>query len=491
MENLNNKTGHTIVLEEELLFERSHKGAKGINFSKLDVPNIDINKLFGKNIRKNIARLPELSEPEVVRHFTRLSTWNCAIDLGIYPLGSCTMKHNPRLNEEVARSPEMCEMHPYDPQEWAQAHLQIMFELQEDLAEVTGMPGSSLQPSAGAQGEFTGLLLISAYHRNKGRNRKTIITADTSHGTNPASAALAGYNIVQVKTGSDGYVTLESVKEVLNDDVAGMMLTNPNTLGLFEKNIAQISKLLHEKDALLYIDGANMNAVLGLSRPGDYGADVIQFNLHKTFTTPHGGGGPGSGPIAVSEKLIPYLPIPRVEKNGTQYLLNYNFSKSIGRVKSFYGNFGMFVRAWCYIKALGGEGLRKVSENAILNANYIKSQLKDTLNIPVDGNHLHEIVFNDKNLKESGWDTSKIAKALIDYGIHPPTVHFPLCVKNAFMVEPTETESKSELDRFVESVKEIVSKNDPSIVYPKRAFREKVDEVKAARELKLKYHFKN
>lgn len=491
MDFLNKKTGHTIVLEEDLLFERSHQGARGIGLPKLDVPPVDIKKLYEKNVRKSEARLPELSEPEVVRHFTRLSTWNCAIDLGIYPLGSCTMKHNPRLNEEVARSPEICELHPYDPEEWTQAHLQVMYELQEDLKEVTGMPAVSLQPSAGAQGEFTGLLLISAYHRNKGRNRKTIITADTSHGTNPASAALAGFNIVQVQTGVDGYVTLESVKAVLNDDVAAMMLTNPNTLGLFEKNIAQISKLLHEKDALLYIDGANMNAVLGLSRPGDYGADVIQFNLHKTFTTPHGGGGPGSGPIAVSEKLIPYLPIPRVEEKNGQYSLNYSFSKSIGRVKAFYGNYGMFIRAWCYIRALGGEGLRKVSENAILNANYIKSQLKDVLNIPVDGNHLHEVVFNDKNLKESGWDTTKIAKALIDYGIHPPTVHFPLCVKNALMVEPTETESKDEMDRFIFSIKEIISNKDSSVVYPKRAFREKVDEVKAARELKLKYQFKD
>lgn len=490
MEYLNKSTGKTIVLEEEVIFEKSHTGGYGIGLPKLDVPKINYQTLYTKNFRKNKARLPELSEPEVVRHFTRLSTWNYAIDLGIYPLGSCTMKHNPRLNEEVARSAEICEAHPYDPIEWTQGHLQIMYELQEDLKEVTGMPAVSLQPSAGAQGEFTGLLLISAYHRNKGKQKKTIITADTSHGTNPASAALAGYNIVQVQTGQDGSVSLDSVREVLTDDVAAMMLTNPNTLGIFEKNIKEIAHILHENDALLYIDGANMNAVLGLSRPGDYGADVIQFNLHKTFTTPHGGGGPGSGPIAVSAKLEPFLPIPRVEYTNGQYNLNYKFSKSIGRVKSFYGNYGMFVRAWCYIKALGGEGLRSVSENAILNANYIKSQLKDVLNIPVEGYHLHEVVFNDKNLKDSGWDTSKIAKALIDYGMHPPTVHFPLCVKNALMVEPTETESKDELDRFINAVKEIVASNNSAVVFPKRSFREKVDEVKAARELKLTYQFK-
>jgi glycine dehydrogenase subunit 2 len=264
---------------------------------------------------------------------------------------------------------------------------------------------------------------------------------------------------------------------------------NPGQFVLFEKNIAQISELLHENDSLLYIDGANMNAVLGLSRPGDCGADVIQFNLHKTFTTPHGGGGPGSGPIAVSEKLIPYLPIPRIEKNNDQYFMNYSHSKSIGRVKSFYGNYGMFVRAWCYIRALGAEGLRKVSEDAILNSNYLKSQLKSVLNIPIDGQHLHEVVFNDKNLKEKNWDTNKLAKALIDYGIHPPTVHFPLCVKNALMVEPTETENKNELDRFILSLKEIINSEDATMTYPKRVFRQKVDESKAARELKLKYQF--
>lgn len=483
---LNETTSRAVVLEEPLLFERSRKGACGYNLPKLDVPQVDCHKLFSSEHRAEKARLPEISESEVVRHFTRLSTWNYAIDLGIYPLGSCTMKHNPRLNEEVARSNEISDLHPYDPLEWSQGHLQIMYELQEDLKEITGMPAVSLQPAAGAQGEFAGLLLISAYHKSKNRDRKTILTADTSHGTNPASAALAGFRTVQITTGTDGVISAEAVQAVLNDDVAALMLTNPNTLGLFEKNIAEISQMLHEKDALLYIDGANMNAVLGISRPGDYGADVIQFNLHKTFTTPHGGGGPGSGPIAISQRLIPFLPTPIIEKNETGFFLNDFIPTSIGRVKSFFGNFGMFARAWCYIRALGAIGLRNVSENAILNANYIKSQLSDLLHIPVDGPHLHEIVFNDKNQKELGWDTSKMAKALIDYGMHPPTVHFPLCVKNAFMVEPTETETKDEMDRFIHAVREIVTK-DPSVVYPKNTFREKVDEVKAAKELKLNY----
>lgn len=483
---LNKTTSKTVALEEPLLFERSRKAACGYNLPALDVPLVDCSKLFANQSRSERARLPEISEPEVVRHFTRLSTWNYSIDLGIYPLGSCTMKHNPRLNEEVARSSEMCELHPYDPVEWSQGHLQIMYELQEDLKEITGMSAVSLQPAAGAQGEFTGLLLISAYHKNKGRDRKTILTADTSHGTNPASAALAGFRTVQIATASDGAMSVEALKAVLNDDVAALMLTNPNTLGLFEKNIVEISQLLHEKDALLYIDGANMNAVMGLSRPGDYGADVIQFNLHKTFTTPHGGGGPGSGPIAISEKLVQFLPAPVVARNEQGYFLQESIPNSIGRVKSFFGNFGMFVRAWCYIKALGAQGLRNVSENAILNANYIKSQLKDVFHIPVDGHHLHEIVFNDKNQKELGWDTTKIAKRLIDYGMHPPTVHFPLCVKNALMVEPTETETKEEMDRFVLAIREVIS-GDPSVVYPKNTFREKVDEVKAAKELKLNY----
>lgn len=479
---------NTMALEEPLLLEQSRAGVRGYNLPQLDVPAIDVQKFLPKvALRREAPNLPQVSEPEVVRHFTRLSTWNYAIDLGIFPLGSCTMKHNPRLNEEVARSSDVGEMHPYDPSEWSQGHLQIMHELEEDLKAVTGLPAVSLQPSAGAQGEFTGLLMISAYHKAQGKPRKTIVTADTSHGTNPASAALAGFRIVQIPTGQDGVLHPEVLADVLNDDVAALMLTNPNTLGFFERYLPEIKKQLDICGALLYIDGANMNAVLGLSRPGDYGADVIQFNLHKTFTTPHGGGGPGSGPVAVSQRLAPFLPVPRVVKEGDKYVLTSGYPQSIGRVKSFYGNYGMFIRAWCYIRAMGAEGLRRVSEDAILNANYIKANLKDILNIPVDGLHLHEIIFNDKNTKEKGWDTTKIAKALIDEGIHPPTVHFPLCVKNALMVEPTETETKAELDRFIAAIRHIIEKQDPSVIYPVNAFREKVDEVRAVKELKLRY----
>jgi glycine dehydrogenase subunit 2 len=488
MEFLKKTTSQSVVLEEATLFEISRPGARAAALPPLDVPAADAQKLYGKSVRKVATHLPELSEPEVVRHFTRLSTWNFAIDLGIYPLGSCTMKYNPRLNEEISRSNEILEAHPYDPESWSQAHLAIMHELQEDLREVTGLPGVSLQPAAGAHGELTGLMMIAAYHRAKGRHRKTIITADTAHGTNPASAALAGFQIVQVSTGEDGCVHPDAVRAVLNDDVAGLMVTNPNTLGVFEKHIKTISQMLHEKDALLYIDGANLNAVLGLARPGEYQADVIQFNLHKTFSTPHGGGGPGSGPVAVSEKLIPYLPVPFVTQGKEGFTLSFDRPESIGRVKAFFGNFGMFARAWCYIRALGGKGLRDVSENAILNANYIRSQLKDHLNIPVQAPTLHEVVFNDKNQRESGLDTTKMAKRLIDYGMHPPTVHFPLCVRNAIMIEPTETESRSEMDRFINAFKEVLATPEVELA-PTRVPREKVDETKAARELKLRFQF--
>lgn len=489
-------TSQTVVLEEKTLFELSRKGAKAIALPPLDVPDVDLKReAKAQLLRKEAPRLPELSEPEVVRHFTRLSTWNYAIDLGLYPLGSCTMKYNPRVNEAIARSAPICEAHPYDPPGWTQGHLRIMDELTEDLKNVTGMPGVCLMPAAGAQGEFTGLLLIARYHEAKGNKKRKIITTDSAHGTNPASAALAGFQIVQIPTGPNGYVELGDIEAALDDDVAGLMLTNPNTLGIFEKNIAHIGKMLHARDALLYVDGANLNAVLGVVRPGDIGVDVMQFNLHKTFSTPHGGGGPGSGPIAVSERLLPFLPNPTIQKDkdGLYSLID---SKSgtdrLGRVKAFYGNFGMFIRAWVYIRALGSDGLHAVSENAILNANYLKAKLQSKLNLPVVGNNLHEVVFNDKNTRDRGFDTGMLAKRLIDYGFHPPTVYFPLCVRNALMVEPTETESLRELDRFVDAVDEILAGIDQSMAdsapVPNRVPRTKVDEVRAARNLKLNHY---
>ena len=487
---MKNQVGQTFVLEEPLLFERTRPGAVAVNLTPLDVPAVDVGQILKTKARTQLARLPEVSEPEVVRHFTRLSTWNYAIDLGIYPLGSCTMKYNPRFNEEVARSSAITQTHPYEPVGWTQGHLRIMHELINDLKAVTGLQGISLQPAAGAHGEFTGLLVISAYHKSKGRNPRTILTADTAHGTNPASAALAGYQTVQLTT-VDGVITPEAVEAAMSNDVAALMTTNPNTLGVFEKHIKQIADILHQRDALLYIDGANLNAVLGIARPGDCGADVLQFNLHKTFSTPHGGGGPGSGPIAVSEKLIPFLPTPQVIQNAKgQFELQNHGPLSIGRVKSFYGNFGMFVRAWCYMRSLGSQGLRSVSENAIINANYIRARLKEYFHLPINAPSLHEVVFNDKNQRSSGLETTTIAKNLIDHGMHPPTVHFPLCVKNAIMIEPTETESKAELDRLIDALIAIATNaKDTPAEAPFRAFRQRVDETKAARDLRLTYSF--
>ena len=486
-------TAPNIALEEQTLFEISRPGASGAALPPLDVPELPLAEKAASLVRQQAARLPELSEPEVVRHFTRLSTWNYAIDLGLYPLGSCTMKYNPRVNEAIARSAAICEAHPYDPAQWTQGHLRIMYELAEDLRNVTGMPGVCLMPAAGAQGEFAGLLLIARYHAAKGNQKTTIITTDSAHGTNPASAALAGFRIIQVPTGPNGYVEVGDIEAVLDNNVAALMLTNPNTLGIFERNIPKIADMLHARDALLYVDGANLNAILGLVRPGDFGADVMQFNLHKTFSTPHGGGGPGSGPIAVSERLLPFLPAPSVKKDAEdRYALDWSGAGKgdrLGRVKVFYGNFGMFIRAWVYIRALGSEGLHAVSENAVLNANYLKARLRNKLHLPVDGNNLHEVVFNDKNTRDKGFDTGMLAKRLIDYGFHPPTVYFPLCVRNALMIEPTESESLRELDRFVGAVEEILAEMDESLAsdkpVPFRVPRTKVDEVKAARQLRL------
>jgi glycine dehydrogenase subunit 2 len=488
MEFMNKSTRNGILLEEPTLFERSRPGARGTTIPAADVPQTSAAAKYGNAFRKNTARLPEVSETEVVRHFSRLSTWNYAVDFGIFPLGSCTMKYNPRHNEAIARSSEISLAHPYDPEEWTQGHMAIIHDLTEDLKKVTGMVDVSLQPCAGAHGEYTGLALVAAYERSKGRNRRVILTPDTSHGTNPASAAMAGFTIKQIATGEDGVLHPDTVRAAMTDDVVCLMITNPNTIGFFEKHVEEFAKILHEKDGFLYIDGANLNAIMGIVRPGDFGCDVIQLNLHKTFSTPHGGGGPGSGPVGVSSRLVPFLPAPRVEKHGEKFVMEYNKPQSIGRVKAFFGNYSVMVRAWAYIKSLGSSGLRAVSENAIINANYLKAQLGDVLSIPVENANLHEIIFNDNCTKAAGLDTTKIAKRLIDYGMHPPTMHFPLCVKNAIMVEPTETEDRTELDRFVNAVKEIVASGDTG-ASPMRAFREKIDEAKAARELKLKFSF--
>lgn len=473
---------------EGLLFEISQEGREGFS---LTGPASD--PLPPEPLRRSRpARLPEVSEPEVVRHFTRLSQWNFSIDTNFYPLGSCTMKHNPRVNEEVARYAGFAHVHPYQPEETVQGCLQLIYELERYLAEISGMDAVSLQPAAGAHGELTGILMIRAYHRDRGNPRLKVLIPDSAHGTNPASCTMGRYRVVPLRTGRNGRLDPGVVAQAMSPDVAALMLTNPSTLGLFETEIGAICELVHRQGGLIYGDGANMNAILGKFRPGDAGVDLIQYNLHKTFTTPHGGGGPGSGPVAVKKVLEPYLPIPRIVSD-KKYSLDFNRPQSIGRVRSFYGNFGMLVRAYTYIRELGPEGLRRVAELAVLNANYIRAQLQPYYHLPFDNGTLHEAVFSDKRQKETGVTTLDIAKRLIDYGFHPPTIYFPLIVPGALMIEPTETESKETLDAFCQAMIAIAreSQERPELVKtaPHHTRLRRLDEAKAARELKLRFEF--
>lgn len=424
-------------LSEPLIFEISK--AKG----QSDKKTVNIEKSL---LRERVG-LPDLSELQVVRHYTRLSNLNFGVDTGFYPLGSCTMKYNPKINEDMASLDGFCNIHPYQDQEDVQGALKLMYELGLMLKEISGMQGITLAPAAGAHGESTGIKIIDAYHRANGGFRKKIIIPDTAHGTNPASSASAGHQIISVES-KGGILRKEDIESLLDEDTAALMVTNPNTLGFFESDLAEIAELLHSKGAFLYCDGANTNAWMGQVKLGDLGVDVIQYNLHKTFSTPHGGGGPGSGPVVVSSKLIPYLPSPLVLKEGDKYRLDKDSKTSIGKVKAFYGNFLVFVKAYTYLLILGREGIRRVSDIAVLNANYIKARLRDYYNVPFEGDNMHEVVFSDKVQNEYGIKTMDIAKRLLDYGIHPPTVYFPLVVHGAIMIEPTETESKEELDRF-------------------------------------------
>lgn len=478
--------------EEKTLFEISKKGRLGCSLPPLEVEAKSAEDLLPANLlRKNKAELPELSEFDVIRHFTRLSQWNYSIDTNFYPLGSCTMKYNPRINEEVARFSGFSLTHPYQKEEFMQGNLQLMHELESYLCEISGMDACTLQPAAGAQGEFAGLLMIRAYQESKGNPRSKVIIPDSAHGTNPASAAICGYDVITVKTSDEGILRIEDLEGLIDEEVACLMLTNPNTLGLFESDIQKISSLLHDKGALLYCDGANMNALIGMARVGDMGVDCMHFNLHKTFTTPHGGGGPGSGPVVIKKVLEPFLPVPRVIKEGDHYSLQTNFPQSIGRVRSFFGNFGMFVRAYTYIRELGPEGIRRVSQLAVLNANYVRKRLEDYLPLAFEADNFHEVVFSDKYLKGTGLKTLDIAKAIIDKGFHPPTIYFPLIVSGALMIEPTETESKETIDRFVDSLIEIISEiqNNPSSLKeaPQKTTWSRLNETKAIREPRLKY----
>jgi glycine dehydrogenase subunit 2 len=480
------------VQDEALLFEISSPGKSAYQLPDLDVPDIEPAAALGaRNVRAEIEGFPEVSEVEALRHFTRLSTWNYAIDLGLYPLGSCTMKYNPRVNEQAARVEGLAWAHPYQPESLSQGAMEIMAMLERALLEITGMDAVTLQPAAGAHGELTGILLIRALLESQGNPRKKILIPDSAHGTNPATAATAGYTVENIKSCRRGMVDVATLAAAVNEDVAALMITNPNTLGVFEADIVRAAEILHAKGALLYMDGANMNALVGVARPGDFGVDVMHLNLHKTFSTPHGGGGPGGGPVAVKQRLEPFLPVPRLARAGERWTFDYNRPRSIGRVKAFYGNFGVVVRALAYIMAHGGEGLLKATMDAVLNANYIRKKLEPCYDLPQPEPCMHEVVFSDARQASRGVRTMDIAKRLIDYGFHPYTVSFPLIVHGAMMIEPTETESKRELDLFIDAMISIAreAEQDPDLVLkaPHGTRTSRVDEVGAARKPVLRW----
>ena len=481
-----------LVFNEPLLFEMGSPGRTAYSLPKCDVPEVELEAILpATEIRNPIDNLPELTELDVVRHFTRLSQWNFSIDTNFYPLGSCTMKYNPKVNNETANLSGFAQHHPYTPEALSQGSLQLMFELQEYLKEISGMEHVSLQPAAGAHGELAGMLMIHAYHSAQGIQRKKVILPDSAHGTNPASAALCGYSVVQIQSDERGLIDPKKLESVMDEETAAIMLTNPNTLGIFETDILKISEIVHSKGGLVYCDGANLNAVMGKTKMNRMAVDVLHFNLHKTFSTPHGGGGPGAGPIGVAEKLSPFLPKPIIEHADGKYTLNHNRPDSIGKMKAFYGNFGILVRAYTYIRSLGPEGIKQVAEMAVLNANYIKASLYEHYHLPYNGPSLHECVFNDKLQLKNKVSTMDIAKMLIDYGFHPPTVYFPLIVKGALMIEPTETESKETLDDFIVTMKKIaeLAETKPEVFHgaPHMPVVSRPDEITAARNPKLRW----
>jgi glycine dehydrogenase subunit 2 len=483
---------------EPLVFELSSPGKRGYQLPELDVPAADpMQELGEENVRPEIEDFPEISEVDTFRHFTRLSTWNYAIDLGLYPLGSCTMKYNPRVNETVARIDGLSWIHPYQSEALSQGAMEIIAALERALAEITGMDALTLQPAAGAHGELTGIFLARAFLEARGNPRKRVLVPDSAHGTNPATVHMAGYEVANVASNERGMVDIEALKRVVNEDLAAMMITNPNTLGVFEEEILEIGRILHDKGALLYMDGANMNALAGIARPGDFGVDAMHLNLHKTFSTPHGGGGPGAGPVAVKKFLEPFLPFPRLARQPAQtdsvppWRWDYDRPQSIGRVRAFYGNFGVLVRALAYIMAHGGDGLKRATLDALLNSNYIRKLLEPHYEIAYPTPTMHECVFSDRRQSTHGVNTGAIAKRLIDYGFHPYTVSFPLIVRGALMIEPTETESKRELDLFADAMLSIAreAEGDAELVRtaPHSTRTAKVDEVGAARRPVLKW----
>ena len=487
-----NRTNTVINLNEPLLFEQSAPGKRAYSLPSLDVEETALGDILDPGlIRDDIPGFPEISEVELIKHYTRLSTWNYHVDLGLYPLGSCTMKYNPKLNERVARMPGLASVHPALSSPLAQGNLEIMYRLQELLREITGMDGVTLQPAAGSQGELTGILMVRAYHSARHNPRKYVLIPDSAHGTNPASATISGYQVKAIPSDETGQVDLAQLREKMTEEVACLMLTNPNTLGIFESRIEEIAQIVHGAGGLMYMDGANFNALLGQTRPGDMGIDLLHLNLHKTFSTPHGGGGPGSGPVACRQSLVPYLPVPIVEKDGEHYRVNFDRPESIGRLHAFFGNFGMMLRALAYILSCGRDGLKEISDIAVLNANYIRKRLADYYDLPYTTPSLHEVVFSDKHEERHGVKTLDIAKRLIDLGFHPPTVYFPLIVHGALMIEPTESASKGELDEFIEAMiqihNEAITDSQKVTGAPVSSKVTRLDETRAARTPVLRW----
>jgi len=478
----------------KLIFEKSRPGRRAGELPRYDLPRVGVPEDLR---RTEPPRLPELAEPELLRHFTELSTRNFGIDTGFYPLGSCTMKYNPRVNERLVMLPGFRDLHPYQDEAEIQGALELMWRLQEILIEVCGLDACSLQPAAGSQGELTGLMLMRAYFADRGEadQRDTIITADTAHGTNPASVTMAGYKLAKVETDTRGNVDIANLRELVDERTAGLMLTNPSTLGLFDEHIEEIAEIFHAAGALLYYDGANLNAVCGISRPGDMGFDIVHINLHKTFSQPHGGGGPGGGPIVVRDKLEPFLPVPSVVKEGASFRLDHDRPKSIGKVRGYTGPFGVFVRSYAFIRSYGPQ-LRHMSEAAVLNANYLLARLKEGYELPFDRLCMHEFVLSARSLKrEHGVSALDVAKRLMDYGFHPPTIYFPLVVSEALMVEPTETETKETLDAFADAMLAIAreAERDPETIHaaPHNRPVKRLDEVRAAKQAIVRYAFED
>jgi len=481
-----------LIQDEPLIFEQGGEGRQGYSLPRWDVEEVEAeNVIPSQFLRKELQGFPQLSEVDVVRHFTRLSQWNYGVDSGLYPLGSCTMKYNPRVNEEIARLKGFALLHPYTPEDLCQEVLRLMYEFEGFLAEVTGMDRVTLQPAAGAHGELTGIKMVKACLEARGERRRKVLVPDTAHGTNCSTSTVASFQMVEIKSNERGVISPKKVAELMDEEVAAIMVTNPNTLGLFEEHLKEVAEIVHGKGGFVYCDGANLNALMGIVKLGEIGVDVVHINLHKTFSTPHGGGGPGAGPVAVKKVLAPYLPVPVIEKEGETFKFNHDRPESIGKVKAFYGNFGVILKAYAYALSMGPEGLRRASEMAVLNANYLMKRLKDHYDLPFDRSCMHECVFTDRFQEKYHVSTLDIAKRLIDYGFHPPTIYFPLVVKGALMIEPTETESRENLDQFVETMVAIAkeAEENPDLLRqaPRRVKVRRLDEVLAARNPKLKW----